>query len=101
MRSVLGQSPPLTGVLKGRTQIEAVEIVDEAGLVFPGQLDHLIFRDHDTFTKVFWIEVPLAHDGTGIQSDLSDPGLSASAGAFIEKTLVVKQPLGERIRVVR
>src|SRR5690606_4906276 len=81
--------------------LERFEVIDEADLVHPRQLVELAVEDRDAFAEVELAQRLHRLDLAARQRDTSDRRAAVLARAFVETPLVKREPLRERLGIVR
>ena len=99
--TVVGKSPALAGIGKLPHRVEAVLVVDEAGMVLPGELGDLVAVEGDAFAVVLVRKVVALDDLAGLQVYLAQRGTPFDAGAFVQVAVLVDKALCPGSRVMR
>src|SRR5690606_6247089 len=97
--AVRREPPALSRVAKGADALECVDVVDEADLVHPGQLIQLVAENRDALSEIELAQRLHLLDVPARQHDAADRRSAVLPGAFVERAVVKRETLRERLRV--
>ncbi len=97
--AVVGEAPALAGVGELTGQAEP-EIVDEALLRLPRELNDPALEDREALGEVRARHAPPRQDAAGLEVDPPHARPAVEPGALVERTVVEDEALRERVGVV-
>src|SRR5579871_430901 len=99
--SILREAPSFSGIHELAFGSETGQIVDEAQLVFPGQLQQAIFPVNDAFAEILLRNLPFFEHFAGFELHLADRGFSPQAGALVHRSVEIEESLCVGLRIMR
>src|SRR5262249_24158949 len=98
---VVGQPPSFTGIAEVADELERIQVVHEAGLGLPCQLEQLSRGDGDPFSEIPGWDLQFLNHLSRFELHLPDGRVTNLARAFIKKAVAKFQALRECGWVVR
>ena len=95
------QPPTLARIRKRLDLLERRQVVDEARLRLPRELDQGLAPDDDALAEVALVERRTLQDLAGLEAHLADGRLPVEARAFVQHAVEIHEALRERRPVVR